>query len=163
LTALHEQLRAGRVQKFYLALVHGRWRNRKQSVKLALNKYVLASGERRVSVVADGLASHTVFALKQAWPEFSLLEAELKTGRTHQIRVHLAHLGFPIAGDDKYGDFPLNKRLLKKGLKRMFLHARKLIVTHPLTGTQIILEAPLPAELQSFIARLDDMRTVAQD
>ncbi len=155
LTALHEQLRAGRVQKFYLALVHGRWRNRKQSVKLALNKYVLASGERRVSVAQDGLASHTVFALKQAWPEFSLLDAELKTGRTHQIRVHLAHLGFPIAGDDKYGDFTFNKQLVKQGLKRMFLHARKLVVIHPLTGNPIILEAPMPAELQSFIERLD--------
>ena len=155
LTALHEQLRAGRVQKFYLALVHGQWRNRKQSVKLALNKYVLASGERRVSVAPDGLASHTVFALKQAWPEFSLLEAELKTGRTHQIRVHLSHLGFPIAGDDKYGDFALNKQLVKQGLKRMFLHARKLVLIHPLTGSRITFEAPLPAELQSFIDRLD--------
>lgn len=155
LTALHEQLRAGRVQKFYLALVYGRWRNRIQSVKLALNRYVLASGERRVSVAQDGLASHTVFALKQAWPEFSLLDAELKTGRTHQIRVHLAHLGFPIAGDDKYGNFALNKRLLKTGLTRMFLHARKLVVIHPLTGSPIILEAPLPADLKSFIERLD--------
>ena len=155
LTALHEQLRSGRVQKYYLALVHGRWRNPKQSVKLSLNKYVLASGERRVSVAQDGLASHTVFTLKQAWPEFSLLEAELKTGRTHQIRVHLAHLGFPIAGDDKYGDYALNKQLVKQGLKRMFLHACKLVVTHPLTGNSIIFEAPLPAELQSFIKRLD--------
>lgn len=155
LTALHEQLRSGRVQKIYVALVYGRWRNRKQSVKLPLNKYVLASGERRVSVAPDGLASHTVFALKQAWPEFSLLEAELKTGRTHQIRVHLAHLGFPIAGDDKYGDFALNKQLVKQGLKRMFLHAGKLVVIHPLTGDHITFEAPLPAELQSFIEHLD--------
>lgn len=155
LTALHEQLRSGRVQKHYLALVHGRWRNRKQSVKLSLNKYVLASGERRVGVVANGVASHTVFALKHAWPEFSLLEAELKTGRTHQIRVHLAHLGFPVTGDAKYGDYALNKRLVKHGLKRMFLHACKLVVTHPLTGNPVVFEAPLPAELQSFIQRLD--------
>jgi len=155
LTALHEQLRSGRVQKYYLALVHGRWRNPKQSVKLSLNKYVLASGERRVSVAQEGLASHTIFTLKQVWPEFSLLEAELKTGRTHQIRVHLAHLGFPIAGDDKYGDHAFNRQLVKHGLKRMFLHARKLVVTHPLSGNSIIFEAPLPSELQSFIERLD--------
>ena len=67
----------------------------------------------------DGQESHTVFELKQAWRDFSLLRAELKTGRTHQIRVHLAHLGFPIAGDDKYGDFELNKELARNGLKRM--------------------------------------------
>ena len=155
LTALHGQLRSGRFQKYYLALVHGRWRNQKQSIKLPLSKYRLASGERRVSVAQGGLASHTVFELKQAWPGFSLLEAELKTGRTHQIRVHLAHLGFPIAGDDKYGDYALYRQLVKQGLKRMFLHACKLAVTHPLTGDPVIFEAPLPAELQSFILRLN--------
>jgi len=79
----------------------------------------------------DGMASHTVFRLKQHWREFSLLEAELKTGRTHQIRVHLAHLGYPIAGDDKYGDFAHNKTLAKQGLKRMFLHAYKVVIEHP--------------------------------
>jgi 23S rRNA pseudouridine955/2504/2580 synthase len=155
LTALHEQLRTGRVQKYYLVLVHGNWRNEKQSVKLALNKYVLPSGERRVSVHENGAPSHTIFRLKQTWREFSLLEAELKTGRTHQIRVHLAHLGFPIAGDDKYGDFPLNKILAKQGLKRMFLHARRVVIEHPGSGEEMILEAPLPEDLQYFLDRLD--------
>jgi len=161
LTALHEQLRTGRVQKFYLTLVRGQWHNVKQSVKLALNKYVLASGERRVSVGKDGegMASHTVFRLKQSWGEFSLLEAELKTGRTHQIRVHLAHLGYPIAGDDKYGDFALNKTLAKQGLKRMFLHAFKVIIEHPRSGEEMMFEAPLPEELQSFLKHLDDQNT----
>lgn len=161
LTALHEQLRAGRVQKFYLVLVHGQWRNEKQSVKLALNKYVLASGERRVSVGrdGDGMASHTVFRLRQSGREYSLLEAELKTGRTHQIRVHLAHLGYPIAGDDKYGDFALNKTLAKQGLKRMFLHAFKVIIEHPRSGEEMMFEAPLPEELQSFLKHLDDQNT----
>lgn len=155
LTALHEQLRTGRVQKFYLTLVHGKWRNARQSVKLPLNKYVLASGERRVSVDKEGMPSHTIFQLKQSWREFSLLEAQLKTGRTHQIRVHLAHLGFPIAGDDKYGDFALNKTLAKQGLKRMFLHACRAVIEHPRGGEEIMFEAPLPAALQSFIDRLD--------
>lgn len=155
LTALHEQLRAGRVQKYYLVLVHGKWRNEKQSVRLALNKYVLASGERRVSVGEDGMPSHTIFRLKQAWKEFSLLEAELKTGRTHQIRVHLAHLGYPIAGDDKYGDFALNKILAKQGLKRMFLHARKVVIEHPRSGEEVAFEAPLPEDLQTFLERLE--------
>ena len=161
LTTLHAQLRAGQIQKFYLTLVSGRWRNPTQNVRLPLNKYVLSSGERRVSVTENGLASHTVFRLEQAWPEFSLLEAELKTGRTHQIRVHLAHLGFPIAGDDKYGDFARNKRLAKQGLKRMFLHACKTVIVHPLSGETIAFEAPLPSELQSFIERLDAVAVTA--
>ena len=156
LTNLHAQLRAGKVHKIYSVLVRGRWRHEKQNVRLPLGKHVLASGERRVSVSASGLPSHTVIHLKRTWPEFSLLEAELKTGRTHQIRVHLAHLGFPIAGDDKYGDFALNKQLAKQGLKRMFLHASRIVVAHPVSGQPVAFEAPLPPELRTFLARLDE-------
>jgi len=155
LTALHTELRAGRVQKFYLVLVKGRWHNPRQSVRLNLHKYVLASGERRVAVDATGQESHTVFKLQKTWREFSLLRAELKTGRTHQIRVHLAHIGFPIAGDDKYGDFALNKELARAGLKRMFLHASNISFNHPATGSTLTLEAPLPDELQHFLQTLD--------
>jgi 23S rRNA pseudouridine955/2504/2580 synthase len=161
LTELHRQLREGQVRKYYLVLVKGAWRDEKRSVKLPLNKHVLASGERRVSVSDDGQAAHTVFRLQRGWRDYSLLEAELKTGRTHQIRVHLAHLGFPIAGDDKYGDFALNKSLAKQGLKRMFLHASRAVVTHPQTGADLALEAPLPAALRSFLIGLDAGR--AQD
>ena len=159
LTELHRQLREGQVQKFYLVLVKGEWRDDKRSVTLPLDKYVLASGERRVSVSRDGRPAHTVFRLQRTWRGFSLLEAELKTGRTHQIRVHLAHLGFPVAGDDKYGDFKLNKRLAPQGLKRMFLHARKTVITHPGSGAPLALEAPLPGELQAFLATLGVCRT----
>lgn len=155
LTALHTELRAGRVKKYYLTLVKGKWRNAKQSVRLNLHKYVLASGERRVAVDTEGEESHTVFDLQQAWREFSLLRAELKTGRTHQIRVHLAHLGYPIAGDDKYGDFAFNKALARAGLKRMFLHASRVSFKHPATATMLTLEAPLPDELQNFLRTLD--------
>lgn len=155
LTKLHDAFREGRIEKHYFALVIGHWRDAKRHVKLALHKYLTDSGERRVSVSEDGQASHTIFTLKQAWREFSLLEAELKTGRTHQIRVHLAHLGFPIAGDDKYGDFPLNKALQKQGLKRMFLHAFSVSFKHPLTGEPVKIEAPLPPELQGFLNKLD--------
>ena len=155
LTTLHAALRAGRVKKFYLALVKGKWRGPKQSVRLSLHKYVLASGERRVAVNPAGQEAHTVFKLEQAWREFSLLRAELKTGRTHQIRVDLAHLGFPIAGDDKYGDVELNKRLARAGLKRMFLHASSVGFEHPATGSSLTLEAPLPAELQAFLDTLE--------
>ena len=155
LTGLHRQLREGQVQKFYLVLVKGTWRDEKRSVKLPLQKYVLASGERRVSVGSDGLAAHTVFRLKRGWNGFSLLEAEIKTGRTHQIRVHLAHLGYPIAGDDKYGDFALNKQLAKRGLKRMFLHASRAVITHPQAETALTFDAPLPSALKAFLAALD--------
>ena len=96
-------------------------------MRLALTKFVNQSGERRVAVDTEGAASHTIFNLKERLGGFSLLEAELKTGRTHQIRVHLAHLGFPIVGDDKYGDFELNRRVASgefgPRFGRMFLHA----------------------------------------
>jgi 23S rRNA pseudouridine955/2504/2580 synthase len=154
LTALHEQIRGGRVGKFYAVLVHGRWPHRRREVKLALDKYVLASGERRVAVNADGQAAHTIFSLVRQFDGYSLLEAELKTGRTHQIRVHLAHLGFPIAGDDKYGDYARNRDMAKQGLKRMFLHAARVRFVHPATAERVSFEAPLPAELQQFVDRL---------
>jgi 23S rRNA pseudouridine955/2504/2580 synthase len=106
------------------------------------------------------MAAHTVFTLKKSWRDFSLLEAELKTGRTHQIRVHLAHLGFPIAGDDKYGDFALNKEIARRTrrprLERMFLHAFQAEITHPVTLEKLRLEAPLAEDLAEFMSGLDD-------
>jgi len=153
LTALHAALREGEVEKRYLVLVGGKWRDRKRHVRLGLHKYVLSSGERRVSVSAEGKESHTVFTLVRAWPQFSLLQAELKTGRTHQIRVQLAFLGFPVAGDEKYGDRDFNKRLSQSGLKRMFLHAGSISFRHPATGAAVEIEAPLPQELQVFLDR----------
>ncbi len=155
LTALHAELRAGQVRKYYLVLVKGIWRNKKQAVHLNLHKYLLASGERRVAVKDDGQESHTVFELQRAWQDYSLLRAELKTGRTHQIRVHLAHLGFPIAGDAKYGDFELNKKLARGGFKRMFLHAASVGFMHPASKAKVMVEAPLPAELQLFLDTLE--------
>jgi 23S rRNA pseudouridine955/2504/2580 synthase len=154
LTAMHELMRAGQMDKRYLVLVHGRWPAGKQHVKLKLQRHVTGAGERRVSVNEAGREAHTVFERERAFGEYSLLQAQLKTGRTHQIRVHLAHLGFPIVGDDKYGDFDLNKRLARQGMKRMFLHAWKLAFVHPLTGKRLRLEAPLPPELENFISGL---------
>ncbi len=163
LVALHAQLREGRVQKIYLALVLGHWRDSRREVKAPLLKHLLANGERHVTVADDGQAAHTIFRLRKSWPKlatpFSLLEAELKTGRTHQIRVHLAHLGFPIAGDPKYGDFPMNKIIKKQILKRMFLHAFRCRIAHPDSGESLRFEAPLPDELQ---ACLDQINTLAQ-
>lgn len=157
LTTLHDMFRehgAG-ADKRYLVLVSGRWMNATQHVRQPLHKYLLENGERRVSVHPDGKPSHTVFRLLARWPEMSLLEAQLKTGRTHQIRVHLAHLGFPILGDEKYGDFALNKRLKPDGLKRMALHAWRMAFRHPLTGAPMECVAPLPDNLRRYIAAVD--------
>ena len=85
----------------------------------------------------------------------SLLEAQLKTGRTHQIRVHLAHLGFPILGDEKYGDFTLNKRLRPAGLKRMALHAWRMAFPHPITGDPMTCIAAMPEGFRRYIAAVD--------
>jgi 23S rRNA pseudouridine955/2504/2580 synthase len=155
LTGLHEIMREGNSDKRYFTLVLGQWKNTKQHVKLPLHKFDTPQGEKRVMVREGGQASHTIFALQKSWPEFTLLEAQLKTGRTHQIRVHLSHLGFPIAGDDKYGDFARNKELAKRGLKRMFLHAHSIAFNHPLTGEPLSIRAPLPPDLQLFLDKLD--------
>jgi 23S rRNA pseudouridine955/2504/2580 synthase len=158
LLELHDDLREGRVEKRYTALVKGDWVNDRQHVRLPLTKYVNRHGERRVSVDADGMASHTVFSLNKRYGDFSLLEADLRTGRTHQIRVHLAHLGFPIVGDDKYGDFELNKRVARgaetRRLARMFLHAGATRFKHPVTSRPMALEAPLPRECLEFLRGL---------
>jgi 23S rRNA pseudouridine955/2504/2580 synthase len=156
LTRMHEMLREGNVEKRYLVLVRGRWRDARRRVTLPLHKFVTAAGERRVNVMAGGKDSDSLFTLVQRLTGFSLLEALLGTGRTHQIRVQLAHLEHPVAGDDKYGDFELNRSLARRGLKRMFLHALRLGFEHPISGARIDLTAPLPGELERF---LDACRT----
>lgn len=163
LVALHEMIRNNQTDKRYLMLVAGEWTDKKKRVTLDLQKYVLPNGERRVNVVTDkskdkydeAQHSETIFYLKQAFVGFTLLEAQLVTGRTHQLRVQLAHLGFPIAGDDKYGDFANNKLLQKKGLKRMFLHSAETNLRHPVSGDKLKLIAPLPTELQKFMEKLE--------
>jgi 23S rRNA pseudouridine955/2504/2580 synthase len=151
LTALHEMMRERDMDKRYLAGVSGRFRNEMQRVRAALSKRTTAEGEKRVSVAEDGQEAETVFRRIERGERYSLLEAELLTGRTHQIRVHLAHLKHPVLGDDKYGDFELNKALRKQGLKRMFLHAASLAFAHPTTGEALRIESPLPADLAKFV------------
>lgn len=151
LTRLHDMMRENQMRKRYLMLVHGCWKDQKRRVVLSLVKHEMENGEKRVSVQPGGQHSETVFYLKENLGEFSLLEAELVTGRTHQLRVQLAHLGFPILGDDKYGDFSLNKRLQKSGLKRMFLHSAQTSLNHPLTQEPLTLIAPVPDDLQKFL------------
>jgi 23S rRNA pseudouridine955/2504/2580 synthase len=169
LVGLHEQIRENKMDKRYYACAHGEWASdwgRRRAVKEPLHKFLTPEGERRVRVQPDGLPSHTVFNLVERWPEYALLEAELKTGRTHQIRVHLAHLGLPIIGDAKYGDFALNKALARPGaspgIKRMFLHAYRLKLAHPITGETLQFEAPLPAECRRFVETLRARRDGAE-
>jgi 23S rRNA pseudouridine955/2504/2580 synthase len=147
LVELHRMLREGEVGKVYLAVVKG---VAKKSLELreSLHKYVTASGERRVAVQADGVKALTKTRTLKDDGEFSLLEVQLLTGRTHQIRVHLAHAGHPIVGDDKYGDFALNRELKQ----RLLLHAARLAFRHPITGESMKLESPLPAEMKAFVA-----------
>ena len=151
LTALHELLRGRDVDKRYAAGVKGRFRNERQRVRLALEKRTTAAG-KHVRVSDEGQSAETVFHRVARGADFSLLEAELLTGRTHQIRVHLAHIGHPVLGDEKYGDFELNRALRKLGLKRMFLHAASLAFTHPATGEALRIVSPLPADLERFAA-----------
>jgi 23S rRNA pseudouridine955/2504/2580 synthase len=167
LVALHEAIRNNQTDKRYLMLVQGEWLEPKKRVVLDLQKYLLPNGERRVNVVTDPSkdkynerqTSETMFKLLKNFShptlgKFSLLEAQLVTGRTHQLRVQLAHLGFKIVGDDKYGDFSINKTLAKNGLKRMFLHSSTTKIRHPLTNDKLELIAPLPPELSKFLVKL---------
>jgi 23S rRNA pseudouridine955/2504/2580 synthase len=154
LVALHAAIRAGAMRKLYTLLMHGHLRESPRTVELPLEKYLLPGGDRRVKVGQAGLVSRTVFTRLRDVGGYSLAQAELLTGRTHQIRVHCAHIGHAIAGDDKYGDFAANRALAKRGLKRMFLHAARLELQHPASEELLVLEAPLPAELAGFVAVL---------
>ena len=163
LTRLQDQFRERETGKTYLALVQGTWPAKLKVIDVPLHKYLQADGERRVRTTTpedpDGMRSVTLVKVRaalparplQELPAMSLLEVTIKTGRTHQIRVHLASSGHPIAGDDKYGDFDLNKRLHRRGFKRMFLHAWRLQFTHPATGKRVELHADLPPELAEFV------------
>jgi 23S rRNA pseudouridine955/2504/2580 synthase len=174
LNKLQDQFRERETDKVYLALVSGIWPENKKVLDKPLHKYLLDSsegvagaGERRVKVVSrddpNGMKSVTLVKLiahsgrsvELAQAAYSLLEVTIKTGRTHQIRVHLASEGMPIVGDDKYGNFDLNKSLSKlpegRALKRMFLHAWSLEFDHPVSGERIALKAQLPPDLQSFL------------
>ncbi len=156
LVGLQEQIRNNQTKKIYLALIIGSWKDKSKNIKEPLYKYLTKDGERRVRIDKEnGQFAHTIFSLIQKFEGFSLVKADLKTGKTHQIRVHLQHIGTPIAGDTKYGDFEINKQLFKKGLKRMFLHAAEIIFIHPITKVEIKIKAELPQDLSLFIDNLN--------
>ncbi len=170
LKALQDQFRARETGKTYLALVRGEWPARLKVLDQPLHKFLLADGERRVRVTQpddpDAMRALSLVKVLKRVPAppgwvggdsltCSLLEVTIKTGRTHQIRVHLAHAGYPIVGDEKYGDFELNRQLDRLGFRRMFLHAWRLRLMHPVSGEPIELQVELPAELQSWTKPVD--------
>ncbi len=161
---LHAQIRAQRIDKRYLTCVRADWHARRRVVTAPLHKYLTAAGERRVCIHPNGQAAHTVFHLIKRYAGYALLEAEIKTGRTHQIRVHLAHCGAPIVGDDKYGDFALNRVLAREDagpcLQRMFLHAYRLCLPHPSRAAPLELTAPLPNACERFLNHLEAVHDV---
>jgi len=155
LRAFHELLRGGGMDKYYLALVQGRWQGGKRRVEAPLRKNVLKSGERVVRVSEDGKPSLSIFTPVAIYQDSSLIRVKLVTGRTHQVRVHAQFCGHPIAGDDKYGDATFNREMAKRGLKRLFLHAAELRFTLPESIT-IHVEAPLDGNLQTLLKALEN-------
>jgi 23S rRNA pseudouridine955/2504/2580 synthase len=160
LRTLHALLREGRVEKRYLALVKGPWNLGTKTVAVPLATRARQGGERVVRVHAAGKESASTFAPVDFFgPTATLLEVSIGTGRTHQIRVHAAHAGHPVAGDDKYGDRDFNETLRALGLSRMFLHAQLLSFEWPGSGKTFSVSAPLPPELAGVLERLAGARS----
>ncbi len=156
LAGLHVQLRQGDMDKRYLTLVGGRWPwQGEREVRAALRRNVLRGGERMAGVGENGKPASTRFRALERFRDATLLEARPATGRTHQIRVHAAHAGHPVAGDGKYGSAELNRHMARKGLKRLFLHAHSLTLRRPDTGRELQVSAPLAADLRGLLDRLE--------
>lgn len=157
LRQIQEAFRAGQVEKRYLALVRGYWNHGPREVNQPLRRNVLRGGERMVEVLEDGKPALTGFRPVSLHQPASLLEARIATGRTHQIRVHAAHVGHPLAGDEKYGDDAFNQLMVDQyGLRRLFLHAHSLSL--PLGGREIAVSAPLDAELKVVLDQLSSAK-----
>jgi 23S rRNA pseudouridine955/2504/2580 synthase len=155
LRVLHEQLREKTMQKNYWALVDGAWDANDRKVNEPLKKNTLQSGERVVRVDKnDGKPSQTLFRVLEKFASSTLVQASPVTGRTHQIRVHTACKGHPIACDNKYGNNDFTEYMNKLGLKRMFLHAYSLKFSHPATSETLYVEAPLDAPLNNALLKL---------
>lgn len=156
LRTLHELMRQNQVDKRYLALLDGSWRKGTQVVRAALRKNTLQGGERVVRVAADGKPAETRFRRIDRFKRATLVEAQLLSGRTHQIRVHSAWLGSPVLGDEKYGDSLANKWARARGLRRLFLHAHALRFRWPGEKQDFAVLAPLPDELQIVLQILKE-------
>ena len=150
---LTEIFTEGEAHKQYLTLAKGRFQKERGSIDLRLSEHqqTANSKEARGVNMQDALTHWKKLA---GGPEATLLEVEIETGRTHQIRRHLAAIGHPVVGDSKYGDFPFNRQSARTlGLKRMFLHSLQLSLAHPLTKKQLVFRAPLPAELEEVLPK----------
>ncbi|QOR38415.1 RluA family pseudouridine synthase [Billgrantia diversa] len=158
LLTLNEALKHHQMDKRYLALVAGRWPARREFVSARLDRYDAGNGERRVRVDAAGKVARTRFAVREAYPKATLIEAEPVTGRTHQIRVHAAHAGYPLLGDDKYGSREGMSLARHLGLSRLFLHAESLTFPEPSSGRPVQIRAPLPEELEEVLERARESR-----
>lgn len=154
LKRLHEMIREDRMQKSYVALLKGALEDRKLTVDAPLRKFQTKSGERMVTVGDDGKVSKTVFIVNQQFSQTTLVDIQLITGRTHQIRVHSQHIGHPVAGDEKYGDRDFNAEMKTLGLRRLFLHARSIRFEHPTTGEMLNPVAPMDKQLTDLIEKL---------
>ncbi len=154
LKELHTLLRNNQIIKTYLALLRGSWKGSKRIVEIPLLKNILKSGERMVCVSSKGRAAVTEFRPKQKFSDTALMEIILHTGRTHQIRVHAAYIGHPVAGDEKYGDKGFNKIMRHKGLKRLFLHAYEIKFCLPSYSKTINIKAELDEDLLRFLNAL---------
>ncbi len=157
LREIHELIRESRMEKYYQLLVCGKWDERNIKVDAKLEKFTIQGGERMVKVSKDGKPSLTIFRILKRFENATLLEADLRTGRTHQIRVHSKHCGNPIAGDEKYGEREVNKELRAFGVKRLFLHAAKIKFVMPSSGKEYLIEAPLPKELENVVSKLESL------
>ena len=155
LRAFHEQLQQGQVKKLYLALVDGQWQGGKRTVDVPLRKNQLRGGERMVSVDPEGKTAISVFRPVSVYQDTSLVEVELKTGRTHQIRVHGQHIGHPLAGDEKYGDEQFNRRMRAIGLRRMLLHAHMIEFVDPYDDEVITVSSPLDENVRTVLGHLE--------
>jgi 23S rRNA pseudouridine955/2504/2580 synthase len=153
LLSLNESLKAHKMNKQYLALVAGRWPARRDFVSARLDRYDAGNGERRVRVDAAGKVSRTRFAVRETFSGATLIEAEPITGRTHQIRVHAAHAGHPLLGDDKYGSRESERLAAQLGLQRLFLHASALTFPEPSSGRPVQIRAPLGETLDAVLAK----------
>ena len=156
LVALHEQWKSGGVRKQYLALVAGRWQGGERRVDLSLQRVGAQGRVRHTDVSDEGKRAVSHFKPLEVHEKASLMQVTIDTGRTHQIRVHAAELGYPLLGDDRYGDFRLNREWRKRGLKRLFLHAQQLQFCLPGLDKDYRFNAPLSEELQQLLEHIDD-------
>ncbi|VAW91896.1 Ribosomal large subunit pseudouridine synthase C [hydrothermal vent metagenome] len=157
LRKIHDLLKNNGVEKHYLALIQGKWPRKTKRIDAPLQKNVLSSGERIVKVNDAGKAALTIVRPLKLGQIASLVDVKIETGRTHQIRVHCAHEGHPIAGDNKYGDKRFDSEIKEFGLNRLFLHAFSLKFSLELesgTTLNIDITAPLDAKLESIIENL---------